>query len=368
MKVLFISNDPTMFDAASPVYGRLLSYAREIGELHVISRAPKGAREMTDGPLSLYPICAGKIGSFFRIQKRAHALILEKGIEVVSAQDPFEYGYIALRAVRGTTAKLHVQIHTDFLSPFFARESVKNRIRVFIADHVLLEASGIRAVSKRIAESLARRYGAWVPPVSVIPIATLFEPVQPVALPPHAFSFTLLAVSRLEKEKRIPDLLQALVIVCHTYPKAGLFIAGTGREEVSLRKQVRDLGLTENVVFLGWRKDAVGLMKSADVFVQASAYEGYGVSLLLAAYIGVPIISTDVGLVGEVLDPRHDLIAVQPENVSALVIAITRLIEDNQLRHTLAHSAAEATARYVATMSDIPKRIAEDLARTVKKA
>jgi len=121
MKVLFVSNDPTIFVATSAAHARMRAYAAFIGELHIVSAAPRGAREEQEGNLFLHPVHSWKLFRIRALASRAHALIIKYGIEVVSAQDPFEHGLAALRALRDTNAKLHVQVHTDFLSPWFVR-------------------------------------------------------------------------------------------------------------------------------------------------------------------------------------------------------------------------------------------------------
>ena len=156
MKVLFISNDPTIFDAGSAARARMRAYAALIGELHIVSAAPGDAAEVNEGSLYLHPTHSWKIFRVRALVLRAHALILEKEIEVVSAQDPFEHGLAALRAVRGTSAKLHIQVHTDFLSPWFVKSGnwrsprvrmpLLNSYRRKIADRVLIAAAGIREV------------------------------------------------------------------------------------------------------------------------------------------------------------------------------------------------------------------------------
>ena len=121
MKVLFVSNDPSVFNAASGARSRMRAYAAAVGELHVLSNAPLGAAAVTEGGLHLHPLFAPRWLRVRALAQRARALILEHGIEIVSAQDPFEHGLAALRAARGTDARLHIQAHTDFLSPWFCR-------------------------------------------------------------------------------------------------------------------------------------------------------------------------------------------------------------------------------------------------------
>ena len=79
MKVLFISNDPTIFDAGSAARARMRAYAALIGELHIVSAAPGDAAEVNEGSLYLHPTHSWKIFRVRALVLRAHALILEKG-------------------------------------------------------------------------------------------------------------------------------------------------------------------------------------------------------------------------------------------------------------------------------------------------
>ncbi|MFH1178310.1 MAG: glycosyltransferase [bacterium] len=378
MKVLFISNDSTIFNAASASRARMRSYAVLMDELHIVSSASPDAREEQDGNLFLHPIHSSKLFRVSALAKRAHTIILEKSIEVVSAQDPFEHGLTALRAVRGTKAKLHIQVHTDFLSQWFIRSGnwrsprvrmpFLNRYRRRIADRVLPSAAGIRVVSERIKNSLIARYGSRIHEPSVIPIAVDSVVPEQVRLPEHSFTFSLIAVGRLEPEKRIEDIIAALKLVVERYPIAGLFIVGEGRERARLERMVHSLGLSNSVIFLGHRTDAWGLMRSAQAFIQASAYEGYGRTLIEAALARVPIITTDVGIVGEVFKGYEDVLSAPVADPTTLSLHIVGFIEDMAVRKELPIHAEAAARAHLATVGDIPSRIVEDLAQILKPA
>ncbi len=376
MKTLFISNDPIIFAATSATRARMRAYAEAIGELHIVSSAPRTAREEREGNLFLHPVYVSKLFRVHALAKRAHALILEYGIEIVSAQDPFEHGLAALRAARGTKAKLHIQVHTDFLSPWFiksgnwrsprVRMPFLNRSRRKIADRVLPSAAGIRAVSERVKASLLARYASRIPEPAVLPIAVDATVPEPVLLPQHSFTFALIAVGRLEPEKRVEDILAALKLVVAHYPMAGLFIVGEGSERRRLERMTYSLGLRDNVIFLGSRPDAHGLMRSAQAFIQASAYEGYGRTLIEAALAKIPIVTTDVGIVGEVFKGYEDVLAAPVADPTALSLNIVGIIEDTSVRAELPIHA-EATARaHLASIGDLPSRIAADLARMIR--
>ncbi|MBI2410251.1 glycosyltransferase [Candidatus Kaiserbacteria bacterium] len=374
MKVLFMSNDPTLFRTGSSTRARMRQYAALMEELHIVSPAPLDAKEGRDGNLFLYPVRAAKLLRVGALARRARRLILEHNVDVVSAQDPFEHGLAALRATYGTNAKLHIQVHTDFLSPWFLMSGnwrspkvhmpFLNRYRRRLADRVLPRAHGIRVVSERIKGSLLARYGTRIPEPAVIPIAVDGEVPAPARLPVRPFTFALIAVGRLEPEKRLEDILAALALVIAHYPMAGLCIVGNGSERGRLERMTRKLGLGKHVLFLGERPDARALMGNAQAFIQASAYEGYGRTLVEAALAKIPIITTDVGIVGEVFKGYEDVLAVPVADPTALSLGIVGLIEDTAFRQELIlHAEAEARA-HLSAQGDIPSRIVDDLRAT----
>lgn len=372
MKVLFVSNDPLIFIPESAVRARMRAYAEAIGVLHIVSRGPTGGESETredlpdGGVLILHNLGASKASALLAAPKFIKQIINREGIEVVSAQDPFEHGWIAREAVKHTNARLHVQVHTDFLSPGFtagiSRMAFLNRARLRIAEQVLPNAQGIRVVSVRIKNRMLAEYGSRIvkPVVIPVPMSSASE-IEAVDFPSHEFSHTILAVGRLEEEKRFQDLIRALTGVQAHYPSVGLFIAGEGRQRTFLEKLARDLDVADRVIFLGARADARGLMKRANLFVQTSAYEGYGLTLLEAALAGLPIITTDVGVVGEVLKKDRDVAVIPFANPASLAHEIIGLIEDPARASELGAQAAQTVQEYLKNSSSSPEEIARNL-------
>jgi glycosyltransferase involved in cell wall biosynthesis len=372
MKVLFVSNDPNIFIEGSSVRARMLAYAEAIGTLHIVGRGPR-TETSTVGSLTTHSISVHKLFATSILPKKINALILQEEIEVVSAQDPFEYGLIAQKAVVGTSAKFHVQVHTDVFSPWFTAGPSRfapyavmpalNRVRQNIADQTLPKADGIRVVSERIKISLMERYGNRIVEPVVIPIAPPGELPPAVELPDHGFTFSLIAVGRLEPEKRFEDLFTAFMYVKDRYPTIGIYVVGEGRERARLEKIVRTLTIEDRVVFLGERTDAWGLMRSANVFVQTSAYEGYGRTIIEAALARIPIITTDVGIVGEVFKGYEDVLSTPPADPSGFSFNIVRVLESFEDRLALIDHAEVSVRAHLASVSAGPADIAADLAR-----
>jgi glycosyltransferase involved in cell wall biosynthesis len=214
----------------------------------------------------------------------------------VTVQDPFESGIAGMRLATYFNSPLLVQIHTDIFSPYFTRGSVLNKIRTRMAPRVLARAARIRVVSNRIKEGLIKNYGIPAEKIIVLPIFTSQEEIQ--ASPKTGERF--LVVSRLTKEKNIPLALTAFAFCVKKHPNATLTILGDGPEKDDLVWLSKTLDIEKKVTFTGWVNNSASYFKNADIFLQSSWYEGYGLTFIEAAAHHLPIVSTGVGITKEV--------------------------------------------------------------------
>jgi len=103
----------------------------------------------------------------------------------------------------------------------------------------------------------------------------------------------LVTVGRLAPQKGQWHLIRAFSKVIRQVPDAILLIIGTGELEEYLKGLVRDYGLGEQVIFVGYTDNPFKYEKRADVFVMPSLYEGFPNALAEAVCLGLPCIATD---------------------------------------------------------------------------
>lgn len=72
-----------------------------------------------------------------------------------------------------------------------------------------------------------------------------------------------------------------------------LFIMGRGKNKRNLEKLSSDLGVTKDIEFFGFVKNPFPYLSRASLFVHSSRYEGFGMALLEALALGVPVVATD---------------------------------------------------------------------------
>jgi len=141
----------------------------------------------------------------------------------------------------------------------------------------------------------------------------------------------ILSVGRLQPGKGHDVTMRALALV----PEAHLFLAGSGPELEELRGLAADLGIANRVHFLGIRNDIDRLMTSADVLVQASRWEGFGIAALEALAAEVPVIASRVPGLSDVIGDAGLLFEVGDHK--ALAAHIENVLSNPDLRNSLKH-------------------------------
>ena len=150
-----------------------------------------------------------------------------------------------------------------------------------------------------------------------------------------------LFVGRLGHEKNIGFLLQMLHIAVRTRPDWLLLITGEGPARESLQKQVQQLGLENNVQFIGYLDRSSTLLDAyaaADVFVFASRTETQGLVLLEAMAMNCPVLAlAEMGTV-DILKPERGCMIAQ-HDPAAFAASLNQLINNPLLRQRLAVEA-----------------------------
>lgn len=315
MRVLVISTDWNAFNETSAVTKRLRMQARTVERMDVL--VPHGPAQLVQiaGNAAVRGFGLGKILGAVRTIAAGWRITRP---DVVSAQDPFYTGLVAWIIAWMRGSKLHVQIHTDLFDPYFASLSAQNRIKVFLARFLLSRADSIRAVSRRIADSLrARGVKAPITVLSVFVDLDALKKAEPIDARKRypQFKKIVLVVARLEKEKNVAASIRAFGDIAKADPTVGLVIIGSGSERVALEALARECGIAEKVIFEG-AQDPFPFYKSADLLLVTSSYEGFGMVLVEALAAGCPVISYDVGLAREA-----GAIIAKPEDLSRVAIA-----------------------------------------------
>ena len=148
-------------------------------------------------------------------------------------------------------------------------------------------------------------------------------------------------IGRLESRKGQDVLLAALERLQSRRPAPQALVVGDGPTAADLRRGAETLGVSESVVFTGTLADVRSALTAMDVFVLPSREEGMSNALMEAMAAGRPVVATDVGGNGEVLDRGRLGMLVPSDDPAALAGAIAGLLDDPPRGSALVAAAQE---------------------------
>lgn len=149
------------------------------------------------------------------------------------------------------------------------------------------------AVSKGVEEELTKKYG-----VKCCNITTIYNPIDVqkiIKLSESKFDKQykyFLFCGRLTKQKR-PDILINAFHKGNFYKKYKLVLLGQGELMDDLKKQVKELGIENEVVFAGWKANVYEWMKNCEMMISTSDYEAFPMNLLEAFACSAKVVAID---------------------------------------------------------------------------
>jgi len=152
----------------------------------------------------------------------------------------------------------------------------------------------------------------------------------------------LIMIARFTPQKDFAGLIASLRECQHDYHA---WLVGDGPLLADCQAQVQQLRLANRVEFLGTRDDVPELLQQADIFVLASNWEGFPISILEAMRAGLPVVASDVGGVREAVTDGINGYLVPRGDTGLFAERIDRLLMDSALRATMGQAGRERFLR-----------------------
>jgi len=180
-------------------------------------------------------------------------------------------------------------------------------------------------------------------------------------------------VCRIAPEKNLYLAIDAFVILHNKMPQSIFIIVGDGDEKKSLQNYAEKLGVGNAVVFAGFTKNVQSYYEMFDIFVIASYVEGLPLTLLEAMSLDIPVISTDVGGISELIEDEFSGLLIKSaggghlakvisneeyHDVSSrekIAEAMERLLLNPELSHMLAKNAHETFEKECSLDANVKK-------------
>jgi len=152
-------------------------------------------------------------------------------------------------------------------------------------------------------------------------------------------------IANLYQTKGFEYLIQAAKILKDDNLNFKLVIIGEGDERKKLEELIDNQSLRNEIILTGRINNASKLLKAFDVFVCSSVKEGFPYNIIEAMQAGLPIVSTNVGGIGEMITNEINGLLVEPKNPKELAKKIKTLIQNEELSRRLGQNAKEKSVK-----------------------
>lgn len=208
------------------------------------------------------------------------------------------------------------------------------------------------AVSSAVKRSIPGRVGKKaIIQIQGIELAPLWELRAKAADKKRSDADTLhiVTVANFTPPKDYPTLFRACRILNDRGINYRLRIIGgwfDAKNKTRILALCDELELSPYMEFCGFREDASQLVVSSDIFVIASAFDAGPITAMEAAALGLPIVSTRVGIMNDAFTNGEDCLLVPTRRPDALAEAIIRLANDETMRKKLSECAFQRSAQF----------------------
>lgn len=314
-----------------------------------------------DIDFSRLPFSIANIGAYFRLKK----LIDDNDYTLIHCHTPvpaFLTRFAAIKARRKGTKLLYTTHGFHFYNGgplsgklFYLAE----KIAAGYTDGIIT----VNAEDYRAAQAFSEKYGCKCHMINGIGVDT--EKIKnyvcdrasiraELGIPDNAF--LVMTTAEINKNKNITGALKAISLAKRD--NIYYLVCGEGKMLERCREYARDLGISDRVIFAGYRRDATQLLHIADVFLFPSFREGLGLAAIEAMSAGLPLIASDIRGVREYAVSGKNSILVDPHSPDDMAKAIGFYYDNPEIREAHGENAVRSVNKFdikssVAAMADI---------------
>lgn len=168
----------------------------------------------------------------------------------------------------------------------------------------------------------------------------------------------IVAVGRLTRQKNHKMLVEATALLRSSCNDAGhamplVVIVGAGELHDEIKAEISRNDLEGVVLLWGLRTDIREILHQSDIYVMSSDWEGLSVSLIEAMAAGLPVVATDAGSNGEIIEHDESGLVVPVSDPRALAGALYTMVTDGGVRQRLSEGARRRAAMFSVEQSSL---------------
>ncbi|MGN6390732.1 MAG: N-acetyl-alpha-D-glucosaminyl L-malate synthase BshA [Gemmatimonadales bacterium] len=281
------------------------------------------------------------------LASKQHEVVLREGIEVLHVHYAIPHAttaYLARQMLKGERSlRVITTLHGTDIT-LVGQESSFYAITKFSIE----ESDEVTAVSAYLRDETYRAFGCVSCDLRVIPNFVNLDEYRPAGngeaaplAPPG--TRVIIHVSNFREVKRVKDVVRVFARIRRAMP-AVLVMVGDGPDRVDAEAEARELGVGQDVRFLGRLDSVASILQASDLFLLPSQTESFGLAALEAMACGSPVVATRAGGLPEVVEDGVSGILEPVGSVEAMGRRAVELLRDNA-RYTVMREAAIAKAR-----------------------
>ena len=167
--------------------------------------------------------------------------------------------------------------------------------------------------------------------------------------------FTILTVAEFIKRKNYSTMLKTIAELKEENIK--FLICGTGRDKEDIETQIKELGIEDKVLMLGYRKDINSIMNASDIFFLPSHQEGLTLSIIEALNFALPVVTSNVRGNQDLVENGKGGFVCEQNDYKAFAKCIKELIDNNTLRKEMSKTNKENAKTY--SIENVKKQLEE---------
>lgn len=207
-------------------------------------------------------------------------------------------------------------------------------------DLVACISEGVRQALKNWLRSRVPRLEVVLNGIPLVETCTVTPLTRTTLTGSESDDLIVVMVGAFTEQKDQSTIIRAIAQV----PGLQLVLVGDGPLRADSEKVAREFSVQDRVRFLGWRSDVPRILAAADIYVQSSHWEGFGIAALEAMAAGLPVVVSNVDGLREVVG-RSGLL-FEPGNAEQLAALLRKLAADSALRTRLGQEARVRSKRF----------------------
>lgn len=161
----------------------------------------------------------------------------------------------------------------------------------------------------------------------------------------HKDDFLCISVASFSARKNHMMLIDAFRRALSVRPELFLFLVGQGPLSRRIENLTKEFGISDRVRFLGLRDDVTELLCMSDLFLLSSHWEGLPISALEAMSAGLPVVTTDVGGLRDLVENGISGRLIDPQNVQSFADAIEEMAKDRERSRSMGEEGRKRVQR-----------------------